>query len=174
MVGRTRLISAPAARGQSAHGNWKQVMGSMGALTSEGVDTSVNQTTEKFEAAVVPDEDWARTVAMREAAEGIQRLAQTTQPPHAASYSEVDAELNKLPMARRSLSADLSSLPAKFALEIEHKGDRWKVTAPGVHSGLWKSGEDLPSVVEEALAVLAEMMRLDGPTPAAKRGRRIK
>lgn len=58
--------------------------------------------------------------------------------------------------------ADLGSLPDKFTLSVEHKGSVWKITAPSVHTGLWKAGPDLNQVVNEALAALAEMVRIDG------------
>lgn len=169
MAGKTRLISAPAAGGRSATGNWKQLQGSMGAIAPETM-TTPTPTSGKFESP--PDVDWERTVAQREAAEGLPRMAAAAPPVNVGWGVAANTSLMR-PVVEQEPS-DFSSLPDKFAIEIERKGERWKVTAPGVHSGLWKSGEDLPGVVEEALDVLSEMMRLDGPVPVAKRGRKTR
>ncbi len=138
-------------------------MGTMGA--DVGAPQAPLQATERFEAPEIPDTDWARTVAQREAAEGLPVVRSPAPISFIASHSEVNRALDQMEQRRQSLGADLTGLPDRFTLEIERKADRWKVTAPGVHSGLWKSGTDLPAVVDEALAVLAEMVRVDGVAP---------
>lgn len=174
---RTKLISAPRATGNSAQGSWRQLSGSMGAIAPEHITESENQSTEKFEAAVVPDADWERTIAQREAKEGIQRLARTQHPP----FKDPNILLGPDRMAGAIYTQpakpteDLSSLPDKFTLLIERKPDGWwKVTAPDSHVGLYVAYPDLNIALQDAPGALDQILRLDGIVPAAKRGRKTK
>jgi hypothetical protein len=165
MAGRTRLISVPPARGGDDRRGYRQLSGSMGALAPDpNAPMNEGVPTERFEAAVVADDDWSRTIAMREQAEGLPRANSPT-----SEWTAPTAQVQSLPSRRSQQDADLTSLPDRFCLEVERKLDRWKITASGVHTGLWKSGDDLPETLTEALAALAEMVRLDGVVAKPKR-----
>ncbi len=167
MAGRTRLISVPPARGGDDRRGYRQLSGSMGAMMPDpNAPMNEGVPTERFEAPLADDAAWQRTVAMREAAEGLPQA-------QAAPVAQYIPQTPYIPPTARAdrLNADLSTLPDRFALEIERKGERWKVTAPAVHSGLWKAGDDLPTVVEESLAALAEMVGLDGVVAKPRRRR---
>lgn len=176
MAGKTRLISAPPARGGDDRRGYIQLSGSMGAMAPSPNDPPPsNGAAEKFESDVVPDTAWERTVAMREMQEGLRATAQTQHPPYEPDAAHTNSLIFPSPVKTTPVKhIDLSSLPERFQLEIERKGDRWKITAPAVHNGLWKSGEDLSATMGEALATLAEMVRLDGIQPAVKRGRKTR
>jgi hypothetical protein len=130
--------------------------------------------TDRFGAPFADDAKWADEVRQREAAAGLPAVERQINPPLVGiDYSPaISLKPGTVPNGWRGLpreEADLSPLPPRFSLEIERKDDRWKVTAPGVHLGLWKSGPDLMVIVGEALATLAEMVGVDGVVPAAKR-----
>ncbi len=128
-------------------------------MTPDGGAPLHNQPVERFETPEVNPDDWERTIRQREMAEGMasptpdQAVAQPRYTPSTAT-----ADLR-----------DLSALPDRFTLAIERKGDAWKVTAPTVHHGLWKAGNDLPSTVNAALNALAEMVSLDGVAATPRR-----
>jgi hypothetical protein len=124
------------------------------------------------------DLNYDRTVAERERELGLPPEPPTRvtgaayrEPAYAPGGITYVQDLNHVPryVTPQEPEADLTPLPDKFSLSIERKSDMWKVTSPGVHSGLWKAGPSLPRVVEEALAALAEMVRIDG---VATKGRR--
>ncbi len=165
MARTVRIVSVPRGGTKTLGGgtSMRILAGSMGAspTTSPVGESLTPGVSEPFEAPLEDDRDFAREIAQREAALGL--------PPSAPPMVRYDPLRAVMPRESSSATADLSSLPPRFALEIERKDDRWKVTAPGVHLGLWKSGPDLHAVVDEALATLAEIVRVDGPTPAPKR-----
>lgn len=181
-MARTKLISAPRATGNSAQGSWRQLSGSMGALAPEHLTETENQSAEKFEAAVVPDADWERTVAQREAQEGIQHLAQTQHPPYPKEMNiemgiagRPETHYTQRVVVEDKPKEDLSSLPDKFTLLIERKPDGWwKITAPDSHVGLYVAYPDLNIALQDAPGALAQILRLDGVVPAAKRGRKTR
>ncbi len=145
----------------------------MGATMAPDPGAQMNEgaLTERFETAVVPDDDWSRTVAMREAAEGLP-AAQTQPPqqwvrpaPHDAPYTA--------PATVSRPAVDLDGLPEKFTLEVESKpGGWWKITAPAHHAGLFIAHQDLLVALVDAPGALAQILRLDGPVPTKPRRRR--
>lgn len=169
MAGRTRLISVPSARGGDDRHGFRQLAGSMGQMApdpaapmDEGVPTT------KFEAPTVDDVTWQRTVAMREAAEGL---------PAATPRRDYDIPLQVhhpvAPVVRMAEPNDLSGLPEKFTLEVESKpGGWWKVSAPSHHAGLFIAHQDLIVALTDAPGALAQILRLDGSVPVKPKRRR--
>ena len=69
--------------------------------------------------------------------------------------------------------SDLSSLPDRFALDIERKPNGWWVIrAPDVHVGLYVAAPDLWEALADAPAALAQIVSLDGVVPAKRRGKK--
>jgi hypothetical protein len=182
MARKPRVISAPPARGGSMENGWTQLSGSMGALAADqgpiGNIPPTDVPDADFEAP--QDLNYDRMIAERERELGLPPEPPThvtgaayREPAYAGTPGGITyvPDLNQLPryVTPQEPEADLTPLPDKFSLSIERKSDMWKVTSPGVHSGLWKAGPSLPRVVEEALAALAEMVRIDG---VATKGRR--
>lgn len=172
MARKPRLISAPTARGGGGGNTWRQQSGTMFAYSSEdgpiGTIPGSNEPEAAFEA---PDDgNYERMIAERE-----RELGLPTGPPGVRGsayqtpvYEPVPYE--RLPSPSVTFIADLTALPDRFSLTVERKADGvWKLTAPGVHSGLWKAGTSLPDVVNEALASLAEMVRIDGVVAKGRR-----
>lgn len=168
MAGRTRLISVPPARGGDDRRGYRQLSGSMGATMVPNPGAAMNEgaPAEQFEAAVVPDDDWSRTIAMREQAEGLPRASPST------IWNAPTAQVQSLPTPRYDApQADLTSLPDHFELVIERKNGSWKLTSP-LHGGLWRAGNDLPTVINDGLAALAVMIAVDGPQPKPRTRKR--
>ena len=167
MARKPRLISAPPASGGSTENGWKQLSGTMGALAADqgaiGVIPGMSVPDAAFEAP--EDLNYERTIAERERELGLPPTLASNGVSGAAYHPPVDryAPPYRAPDTQPYIPpADLSPLPGQFTLSIERKGEMWKVTAPSVHTGLWKAGSDLPQVVNEALASLAEMVSIDG------------
>lgn len=168
MANKVRTVSTPPAQlvqtGERNQG-FRFLAGSMGAAMPHPDGG------EKFEAATELSE---REIAEREAALGLSsepepvrgKPSDTYVPPgHAEEVRRVAAFADYV-----NRDADLSTLPDRFTLEIERKGDGWwKVTAPAVHIGLFIAHQDLATALADAPAALAEIVRLDGQVPAAKR-----
>lgn len=169
-----RLISAPPASGGGGGHTWKQFSGTMGALEADGPIGTMHLPSPPDTAFEAPDDlNYERMIAERERELGLPPTPQPSAVTGAAytpSYLPGPVVQARVPPPSITPIADLTSLPDQFALSVERKGDMWKVTAPTVHTGLWKAGEDLPQVVHEALASLAEMVSIDGIVSA--KGRR--
>lgn len=144
------------------------IAGSMGAAGSTQSNEPLGDS-DKFETPQLDDAAWAQDVRRRELAMGI------ASGPARVSGADQTAPAVRPDIIERFVPSvavyDLSPLPDNFELRIERRGDRWKVTAPGVHSGLWKSGVDLVQTMDAAITALAEMIRLDGPLPAPRKRR---
>ena len=169
MARKPRMISAPPARGGGGGHSWTQLADSMGAFAPDngaiGAIPGAQVPDTAFEAP--EDIDYARMIREREQELGLPANPAPNGVSGAASH--LDAYMPEpITYVERTQpvfipTADLTPLPDRFALSIERKADGvWKCTAPGVHGGLWKAGTDLPQVVNEALASLAEMVRIDG------------
>lgn len=172
MARKPKLISAPTARGGGGGNTWQQMKGTMFAYSPDdgpigpmpdGVQTQT------FEA---PDDiNYERMVTERERELGLPaeftRVSGSAYQPPVYDPGPVTYVERAIPSI--TPIADLTPLPDRFSLAVERKGDMWKVTAPTVHTGLWKAGEDLPQVVHEALAALAEMVRIDGVVAKGRR-----
>jgi hypothetical protein len=178
MAGRTRLISVPPARGGDDRRGYRQLSGSMGATmapdpsapgTGTMVPTGPVPFQERFEAAVVPDDDWSRTIAMREQAEG---LPAPRMQPTQSLRSLGEGYTTALPIVAQQ-TVNLEGLPERFTLEVESKPDGWwKVSAPAHHAGLFIAHQDLIVALTDAPGALAQILRLDGPVPAKPKRRR--
>ena len=126
----------------------------------------------------VGNDAWARTVAAREAAEGLATKAVRKQEAEPATRVVVPGGLTHYdPDAPRMMPvyspADLSGLPDSFALEVQRKPDGWWVVrAPTVHVGLFVAHRDLQVAMADAPGALAAILRLDGQMPQPKAGRK--
>lgn len=118
------------------------------------------------------DAAYAHMIAQREALEGLPQPESIPEPiPNFRPFLRREPEPPRQTQRRQF---DFQALPDQFVLNVERKGDSWKITSPA-HIGLWKAGHDLPVVVQDALAALAEMIALDGPVPRpAMRKRKVK
>lgn len=168
MAGRTRLISVPPARGGDDRRGYRQLSGSMGAMTADpGTPVNEGVPAERFEAPLADDAAWQRTIAMREAAEGLPAPPPMMQPaqqwirpaPHDVPHAAAEAVMRP--------DVDLTGLPEKFTLEVEAKpGGWWKISAPLHHAGLFIAHQDLLTALVDVPGALAQILRLDGPVPA--------
>lgn len=130
--------------------------------------------------AGVADDEWALELERREANDELVRERKTTLVatgaptpksilPGSISYAEGPVQA----IARKPTTAPLTSLPDRFTLDIERKPDGWwKITAPSVHTGLFIARQDLADALADTPEALAEILRLDGPLPQAKRRKR--
>lgn len=179
MARKARMISAPAGGttqlGQ--HTSMRLLAGSMGAPT-QPMPGDEPLTTEPFEAPVQDDAAWERQVRARELAAGLPTLPSvmerattafdftiggTRDPGAPIPQSDREAPIPQAVWREVAKLSDLSGLPSTFTLEIEQKPDgTWKVTAPGVHVGLFVADRDLGAALSRAPGVLAEIVRLDG------------
>ena len=175
MARKPKLISAPTARGGGGANTWHQQAGTMFAYSAEdgpiGNIAGEPAAPAAFEA---PDDlNYERMIAEREAELGLSSrangVAGAAHIPTPSYYEPGPVTYQERPPPAPTPIADLTSLPDQFALAIERKGEMWKVTAPTVHTGLWKAGTNLPDVVNEALAALAEMVRIDGVVAKGRR-----
>jgi hypothetical protein len=181
MARKARMISAPAGgtRQLGQHTSMRLLAGSMGA-PSQPMPGDEPLTNERFEAPAQDNTAWEQQVRMREMAEGIPEQARGDAEEERAALSE---RLKYTPLPAYDTLAhiktihsatDLSGLPGTFTLEVEQKPDgTWKVTAPGVHVGLFVADRDLGAALSRAPGVLAEIVRLDGVVarPKARRAR---
>ena len=124
----------------------------------------------------VGDDAWARTVAAREAAQGI-RTPAAPRVQHADPVGALGGPMTyvadgvPLPLPRDP--TDLSLLPDRFTLDIERKLDGWWVVrAPAVHIGLFVAAQDLADALARAPDDLAAIVRLDGVVPAVEKKKR--
>ena len=118
----------------------------------------------------------ANQIRMREIAEGLADTGQRSVPPapqwptgqDLSRYVEAARPQPQAPV--RSPPADLSSLPDRFALEVERKEDgTWIVRAPAIHVALFVAGHDLAHALAEAPGRLADIVRLDGEQPKRRK-----
>lgn len=175
MARKPRLISAPPAKGGNIENGWSQLSGTMGALSPDqgpigNIPAAPTRDT-TFEAP--EDLNYDHMIAEREAALGLP--AGTNGVSGAAHYAPIvsdpgrfDRDLSPYENAPHQEHVDLTPLPDKFELVIERKGSSWKVTSP-LHVGLWRAGDRLAAVIEEALGALAMMIAVDGPKPKGRR-----
>jgi hypothetical protein len=148
----------------------------MGASPIAGNDPPLDPSGghEPFEGSVTQDDAvWQQQIRARELADG---LPASASPPaeawSAPAYREAPATYDRPVYVTEP--ADISDLPDRFALEIERKPDgMWKVTAPGVHVGLFVADRDLSSALAEAPGVLAEIVRLDGVVAKPRERKRM-
>lgn len=167
MTRKPKLISAPSARGGGGANTWRQQANTMFAYSEEdGVIGSIQNPALPDVAFEAPEDlNYERMVADRERELGLPATPHIMPGP--VEYYRPPPP--PVPVYTAPVEdADLSGLPEKFSLTIERKNDLWKCTSP-VHGGLWKAGPDLPSVVHEALAALAEMVRIDGITKGRRK-----
>lgn len=172
MARKPRLISAPPATGGNIENGWKQLSGSMGALSTGqapiGPIPGVQVADTAFEAP--EDLNYERMIAEREAELGLPpNPSRVSGAAHRDAYLPGPVTYQPAPVPAPVPIADLTSLPDRFDLTVERKGEVWKITSPGVHVGLWKAGTDLPEVVHRALASLAEMVSIDGIVAKGRR-----
>lgn len=172
MAGRTRLISVPSARGGDDRHGFRQLAGSMGQMAPDPaapMDEGVPAT--KFEAPTVDDVAWQRTVAMREAAEGLPPVNSPRWEAKTDNVQVMPPSMSHGELAQRIVNLD--GLPEKFTLEVESKPDGWwKVSAPAHHAGLFIAHQDLIVALTDAPGALAQILRLDCPVPAKPKRRR--
>lgn len=124
-----------------------------------------------FEAGAGADtaaDQWAQELERRDRAAGIAPVPMVA-PSHPVPMDSLLPGVGRYvtgpvePMRVERQPSDLTALPDRFALEIERKpGGMWKVTAPGVHVGLFVAGADLATVLADAPAALANIVSLDG------------
>lgn len=178
MARKPRVISAPQARGGSDENGWIQRAGTMGNLLPDGGPIGhLPYDTPPDGAFEAPDDvNYDRVIAERERELGLPAAGVSGAAYQPPVYPGKPGSITYVPDIPRFIEspvplpeADLTPLPDKFSLSIERKDGIWKVTAPSVHPGLWKAGPDLPRVVNEALAALAEMVRIDGVIAKGRR-----
>lgn len=176
MARKPRVISAPQARGGSDENGWIQRAGTMGNLLPDGGPIGhLPYDTPPDGAFEAPDDvNYDRVFAERERELGLPAATAPTyyaapSVPTPRSILPGPISYSEGPLLPMPEPADLTALPDKFSLSIERKDGIWKVTSPGVHGGLWKAGPTLPEVVAEALAALAEMVRIDGVIAKGRR-----
>ena len=170
MARNARLVSAPPARGQGAQVSWRQLNGSMGAITADGnAPLAEGPDQDAFEDAR-PNEEWEREVREREAAMGIEPERVAFAPAASASgaasilpgrmtYSE--AVPTTLPIT------DIADLPMGFSIKVEQKEGGWfMITAPDHHVGLHILSQNLFTALQQAPGALALLLRMDGAKPA--------
>ena len=176
---RARLVKASApAPIYGQHTVVRMVSGTMGAAGDPGPTPALGPPKPEPEPVAASDHDaWSAEVARREAAQGI---ARDVAPPAEQSVPRQDDPRQVVPggitfgprwptLYDQQPAPDLSALPERFALEIQRlPGDWWKVTAPGVHVGLFVARQDLAEALVEVPAALAEIVRLDGSAPQPK------
>lgn len=170
MARKPKLISAPTARGGGGSNTWRQMKGTMFAYSPEDGPIGAMPDGVQAQAFEAPDDiNYERMIAERERELGLP--AEPTGVRGSAYQTPVydPGSITYVDRVAAAPIADLTPLPDRFSLAVERKGDMWKVTAPTVHTGLWKAGEDLPQVVHEALAALAEMVRIDGVVAKGRR-----
>lgn len=174
MARKARMISAPAGGttqlGQ--HTSMRLLAGSMGA-PMQPMPGDAPLTNERFEAPLQDDAAWEQQVRARELAAGLPAAApapereyydESPAPPRPGSLTYVNDPASLPRYVSAPLAPpDLSGLPPTFTLDVEQKPDgTWKVTAPGVHVGLFVADRDLGAALSRAPGVLAEIVRLDG------------
>ena len=144
--------------------------GSIGASNAGTIDdTPLGD--EKFETAQ-SDDAWLAQVRAREMAEGIRTVQQPSMQTTLSSPVWESGPTIATPYTQHT-APDLTGLPEKFTLEIESRPDGWwKITSPACHVGLFVAHQDLLTALGDAPGALAQILRLDGPVPAPKRGRR--
>lgn len=179
MPRKIRLIESPrgGAIQTGQHSHIQFMAGSMGASPLPGNDAPL--TNERFEAPIQDDAAWEQQVRERELAEGMEAANFTPQSPPPERFDGFQIVTRTPSPARPPWSdpptpPDISGLPTTFALDVEQKPDgTWKVTAPGVHVGLFVADRDLGAALSRAPGVLAEIVRLDGVVakPRARRGK---
>jgi hypothetical protein len=161
------------------------ISGSMGAGGTPGTLDGTPLGDEKaFEAPLQSDSAWDAELRRREMSEGLEspqqqpaqqwvavgRDKQTLVPTY-----EVPPSYTAAVAAARADQPDFSTLPDRFTLVVERKPDDWwKITAPESHVGLFIAHPNLLTALTDAPGALAQILRLDGPVPAAKRGRKTR
>lgn len=194
MTRKARMIASPPGGtvqlGQ--HTSMRLLAGSMGAPV-QPMPGDEPLTSERFEAPTQDDAAWEQQLRQREMAEGMEAATFVPQPPAPTRFSGIstaDPEYYDDPPVRPAsityapdmmsrpaappVRIDLSGLPGTFTLEVEQKPDgTWKITAPGVHVGLFVADRDLGAALSRAPGVLAEIVRLDGVV-AKPRTRKVK
>lgn len=175
MAGKVRAVRTPPASlvqtGEMNKG-YRFMSGSMGAATPPPPQDAA------FEAAIelTPEE-----IRRREEAVGLPLEPESVPPASAINYgilaNQLDAaEWNRgassIPMRPRgwqSPDINLSSLPDRFTIEVERKGNVWVVRAPAVHQALFVADGDLVEALSQAPGRLAEIVNVDGIVPAKGR-----
>jgi hypothetical protein len=183
---RARALSTPPGVTATQHGVIRARSGSIGAdvplLPGQHDAQAEPFFAEPGSDGTVANEDWAESLARREAAAGLPATAGggegaperygTPAWQRAADAPNIVEVLEAIPRPVPRPPADLSPLPDRFTLQVERKPDGWWiVTAPGVHIGLFVAAPDLPGALADAPATLAQIVRLDG---IVARGRRRK
>lgn len=178
MTGKTRLISAPPA--QVIHHERGTIRPAAGSSMASGVpirDEAVALGPDRTEAPQLADDAWEAELRRRELAEGLPVATAAPLPtPQQQSTAFIPAAFvtqlphpTSRPEADEFDAPDLTGLPEKFALEVERKGDWWKVTAPDVHIGLFVAHQDLLIALADAPGALAQIVRLDGMNPRERK-----
>ena len=119
----------------------------------------------------VAHDAWEQELKRRERAAGLPESSQSANEPLPVPGPGRYVERTPTPSIERV--TDITGLPERFTLEIERKGEWWKITAPTVHVGLFVAHQDLIVALSDAPGALAAILRLDGELPRPKRGRKI-
>lgn len=175
MARKTRLISAPPAKGGNIENGWSQLSGTMGALSPDqgpigNIPAAPTRDT-TFEAP--EDLNYDHMIAEREAALGLP--AESTPAPYVGPgirYTETSTQDQNVVFIPPGAPPDLDGLPDRFTLLIERKGDWWKITAPQSHIGLFVAHQDIFVALSDVPGSLAQILRLDGELPAKVTRRR--
>lgn len=173
MARTVKAVAAPSGGTKSIGPgrSFRMLSGSIGASTASTIDdTPLGD--EKFESGQ-SDDTWLAQVRARETAEGLREEIRTGLVTLPRTQNSGPG-WNPVPVvAPPKFLTDLTGLPDKFTLEIESRPNGWwKVTSPACHIGLFVAHQDLLTALGDAPGALAQILRLDGPVPAVKRGRR--
>lgn len=170
MARSVRPVSSPRGGTQDLGGgrSMRIIAGSMGAAGTGLTNDEPLGVADRFEAPPVEDRAWADEVRRREQAAGLPTVA----PRQSGQLHNIDQSRGGIVTIAGSTPSrqpsDLSGLPERFTFEIERKPDGWwKVSAPASHIGLFVANQDLLQALSEAPGALAQILRLDGPTPAS-------
>ena len=196
-MSRVKPVSMPSTgRVNTAAGSYQFItpVGGNAPPSVQQLDTAptVRIAPEPGSRSEVDNDSWQAELRMREIAEGLDdrpvnvplppapnaRKLEDYPPPQRESHlshrqmpDHDQMDWPRLPIEIADLT-DLSGLPDSFAFHIERKGEKWKVTAPDIHVGLFVADENLSAALARAPGELSKIIAIDGLQPKPKARKR--